>query len=196
VAVTAAGLDPDQQAMGYAAATHGDLGPDYAATARTYREHLRALGIAGTVHVLLDVHRPPEGQPLFVAAVEARGRLYDASALAELRAGLALASADTTTLLAARVLPSSHAWLVQERSLREPERTQYRVRFEGGRARDQELSEAAGVLVELLARGSPLRDTVQEYARACNGTPDQIQNAVLDFVRNALVSGLLVPAEG
>jgi hypothetical protein len=192
--VTADGLDPDSQAMSYAAATHGDLGPEYAVAARTYRDHLRSLGIAATRHVLLDMHRPADGAPLFAAAVQAR-KIYDAAALAEMRVSLALAAQDASVLLAARVKPSSHAWLVQERCLGDLERTQCRVRFDGGRARDQELSDAAAALVQLLAECSTLSEAVVEYARICPAPPEAVESAVLDFVREALVSGLLVQAE-
>jgi hypothetical protein len=181
--------------MGYAAATHGDLGPEYAATACTYRDHLRALGIESTLHVLLDVHRPEGDAPPFAASLEPRGRIYDAAALAELRAGLALASCRPATLHAARVRASPHAWLVQEKALADPERVQYRVRFDGGRARDQELSEAAAVLVDLLSREATVGDAVEAYARACASSSAQVENAVLGFVRDGLVSGLLVRAQ-
>lgn len=195
IAIVANGFDPDHQAMGYAAATHSELGPEYAATARTYRDHLRALGIESTAHVLLDVHRPATDAPPFAATLEPRGAIYDAAAMEELRAGLALASSSPDVLRTARVRPSPHAWLSQERALADRERVQYRVRFDRGRARDQSLSEAAAVLVDLLARTPTIDAAVDEYARACGSSPSEVENAVLGFVRDGLVSGLLVRAE-
>jgi SAM-dependent methyltransferase len=195
IAVTRPGLSPDQQSVGYAAATHSDLGPDYAALAATYRDHLHALGITGTTRVLLDLHVPRAGEPLFAAVAEARPGRFEAAWLAELRAGLSLASSGPPQLLAARVRPSRHAWLVQERSLAEPDRASYRVHFTEGRTPDQALSESAAALVEFVPACNTVADIVDAYARACETTPEQVQSSVLEFVRGALVSGLLVRAD-
>jgi methylase of polypeptide subunit release factors len=195
LAVTRDGLGPDQQSIGYAAATHSDLGRDYAALAATYREHLRALGITSTTRVLLDLHVPREGEPMFAAAVEARPGRFEAAWLAELETGLSLASAPASQLLAARVRPSRHAWLVQERSLAEPDRASYRVRFAEGHTPDQDLTEAAAALVELATQCDTVAEIVAAYAEACEATPDEVEGSVLPFVRGALVSGLLVRGE-
>ncbi len=193
LAVAATGLDAEQQALGYAAATHAQLGPEYAAAAIAYREHLRELGIVRTRHVLLAIERVGDGGPCFAARVEPRGsKPCDAAELAELRSALDAAARPDAELLRLPIRPSPHAWLVHEQPLAADAEPRVRVQFEGGRARDRELSPAAAALLEILAETETLADAVVGYAQACDASPDEVAGAVARFVRESLVSGLLV----
>ncbi|WP_146158032.1 methyltransferase [Enhygromyxa salina] len=197
VAVAAAGLGADQQALGYASTSHSQLGPDYAAAAIAYRDHLRELGIERTRHVLVLVERPPSAKaPCFSARVDTDGaRLHDASALTELRQALDAAAHPDAELLQLRVRPSPHALFVHERSLAGLGDDRLRVRFEGGHASDRELSEAAAALIEILAQTDTLTEAVEHYAQVCRATPEQVAASVARFVRESLVNGLLVVSD-
>lgn len=196
IAVAATGLDAEQQALGYAAATHAQLGPDYAAAAIAYRAHLRDLGIERTRHVLLSLERVDDGRPRFAARVEPRGaQPCDAAELAQLRAALDAAARPDAELLRLRVRVSPHAWLLHERPLVSSTDTadeRLRVRFDGGRALDRELTPAAAALVEILADAASLAEAIERYADVCEATPDEVAGGVARFVRDSLVSGLLV----
>ncbi|MBL4684243.1 MAG: methyltransferase, partial [Nannocystaceae bacterium] len=206
IIVVAQGHSADEQAIGYASTTYADLGPDYAAAAATYRDHLSALGISTSQHVLLQLSRLDAGAPSFVAEVGTRGkRVYDASALAELQAGLRVAAAGPQAMMSAKIKVSRHAWLAQEQAFAgsdpEPSDSQpsdthrLRVRFDGGRARDQSVSDAAGALLQILADTSELSVACQRYAEVCGTDVAAVQGAVFEFVRDSLVSGLLVVSE-
>jgi methylase of polypeptide subunit release factors len=197
IAVAAAGLDAEQQALGYAAATHAQLGPEYAAAAIAYREHLRELGIERTRHVLLALERVDDARPRFAARVEPRSaQPVDAAELAQLRAALDAAARPDTELLRSRVCVSPHAWLVHERALRpsadEADADErLRVHFAGGRALDRELTPAAAALIEILADTDSLAEAIERYAEACEASPAEVAAGVARFVRDSLVSGLL-----
>jgi hypothetical protein len=91
---------------------------------------------------------------------------------------------------------SPHAWLVHERLLGSAEAAaadeRLRVHFDGGRARDRELTPAAAALVEILADSDSLGEAIDRYADACEATPAEVAGGVARFVRDSLVSGLLV----
>ncbi|KIG14509.1 putative methyltransferase SCO0760 [Enhygromyxa salina] len=194
IAVAAKGLGADQQALGYASTSHSKLGPDYAAAAIAYREHLRELGIERTRHVLVLVERPDsDGAPRFSARVDTDGaRLHDAAALTQLRRALDAAALPDAALLQLSVRPSPHALFVHERSLAGTCDDRLRIRFEGGHASDRELSEAAAALIEILAQTHTLTEAVEHYAQMCRATPEQVAASVARFVRESLVNGLLV----
>jgi SAM-dependent methyltransferase len=195
IAVAATGLDAEQQAMGYAAATHAQLGPEYASAAMAYREHMRELGIERTRHVLLALEHVDDGRPRFAARVEPRGaQPCDAAELTQLRAGLDAAARPDAELLRSRVCVSPHAWLVHERTLAAGDHAEQRlrVRYDGGRALDRELTAAAAALVEILADSATLTEAIERYADACEATPVEVTDGVARFVRDSLVSGLLV----
>lgn len=195
IVVAATGLDAEQQALGYAAATHAQLGPEYAAAAIAYREHLRELGIERTRHVLLALERVDAARPRFAARVEPRGsQPCDATELAQLRVALDAAARPDAELLRLPVRVSPNAWLVHERSLAMTSSgpdERLRVRFDGGRALDRELTPAAAALVEILADAASLTEAIERYADACEATPAEVVGGVARFVRDSLVSGLL-----
>ena len=116
----------------------------------------------------------------------------EAAELGELHAALDAAARPDAELLRASVRPNHLAWLVHERALASSEDDRVRVHFEGGRARDRELSPAAAALVEILAQTDTLPEAIAHYAEACEASPDEVAGGVLRFVRDSLVSGLLV----
>ena len=191
-AVVAPGLSADAQAVGYASTAHGELDGAYAEAAAAYRAHLSNLGIETMRHVLLEIRRVGEGQPSFVAGVDTpRSRVYSAEELEALRRGIELASSPEVSKL--RVQASPHAWLGQEQHLCGAEAPRHRLRFEGGRATDQELSEAAAALVAMFADEVEVAEVVRRYAELCEAAPSEVEGAVLQFVRESLVNGRLVP---
>ena len=194
-AVVAPGLSADEQAVGYASTTHGELDEAYATSAAAYRAHLRRLGIETTRHVLLEIRRAAAGQPAFVAGVETpRTKVYAAPELEALRRGIELASSPAPTLAKLRVQPSPHAWLGHERRLAEPEEARHRLRFDGGRSTDQDLNEGAAALVDLITGEVEVEEVVACYAELCQAEPRDVEFAVHRFVRESLVNGLLEPA--
>jgi hypothetical protein len=82
--------------------------------------------------------------------------------------------------------------LVQEQALGPRRGHRLRVRFEDDRTPDFELSDGAAVLVEAAMQARIVRDVVKHYARAARAKPAAVQARVLEFVRGALVSGLLI----
>lgn len=196
VIIDAAGHASSELAIGYAAAAHSDLGPAYARAALAYAEHLEALGVEGTRHALVSLRSPAPGQPAFAVAVEPRtAHGYDAKALADLDAALALATLPPEQLLQHAVQVPPRTRLVQAQPLGNQGTYELRIEFNGGRARDQVLSDAAAMLLELVARTSSIAALVDEYAQACKGDAATVQAAVLDFVRSSLVKGMLMPAQ-
>lgn len=195
IVVTAPGMSADAQALGYAAAANVALGPDYAATAIAYREHLRTIGIERTVHVLLDVSVVEAGRPRFAARVEPRNAgVPTAGELAELRAGLDAAARPDAALLQLPVQVNPHALLVHERRLAGDGDERLIVRFDGGRGRERELSPAAAALLELIAQTPSLDAALARYAEACEAGVEDVASGVAGFVRESLVNGLLITA--
>lgn len=192
-AVTSPGHSADLSAIAYSTVRHPALDEAYRAAVRDGREHLAALGIEGSAHVLLLACRPRAGEsPMTVVLdTDSPGR-WDAEALAALRAGTALASSDDGRLMESEVRLSPRAWLVGEQPLERGKGHRLRVRFEGSRTPDLEISDAAAVLIEAARGGGTVRDLVRRYARSAGAKPAVVRAQVLGFVRQALVSGLLV----
>lgn len=190
--VIADGHAADRQAIGYASAAHSDLGQAYAASATAYRAHLESLGVEATHHVLVELARMPEGEPSFALELRTRGHaVYSATDLAELGAAAQAIIRPTPEFLAVRVRLSPRAWLCQEVQPASDKR-RFRVRFDGARARDRDLSEAAATLVELAAKTTTVRAIIEGYAEICGAAPADVERPVLEFVRESLASGLLV----
>jgi hypothetical protein len=198
IVVAPRGLDADRQALGYAATSHAELGPEYARAVRRYRRHLRELGIESTRHMLVAIERVAPTSSVFAVEIDPRaGRLPDAAELAGLRARLVAAAAPTQELLALRLGVSPHASLVHSRRLGPGEAgDELALRFSAGLARDRELSLAAATLIEMLARPEPatLAELVERYALECEAEAAEVVDGVTRFVRESLASGLLEPS--
>ncbi len=196
VVVDAPGHGVDDQALGYASAAHGDLGPDFARAAGAYWTHLRALGVDKTRHALLAIRRPSDGEPHYTVRVEPRSaRGYVADEIADTFAALRVATLPPAALLERRVMAPPTAQLVQAHPLGSEANSELRFHGPGGRAPDQSLSDAAAMLLDIIRRVDTIAEVVEAYAQTCSDEAATVEQAVLEFVRSALVSGLLVPAE-
>ena len=193
--VSAPGHGRHELALGYAAAADSTLGSAYADAARRYAAHLESLGIDSTRHVLVVLRRPVPDEPTWAISVEPRGAApYDAAGLERLEAALAVATLAPEDLREARVRPPEGALLVQLHPL---DGSEGALRFvcPTGRAPDQDLSDAAVRLFDLVTRTDTVGALIEAYAEACDDAPAQVESAVLEFVRKALVSGLFEPDE-
>ncbi len=198
--IDAPGHRAHELSLGYAAAADSTLGPDYAEAARRYAAHLAALDIEQTRHALVVLRRPLPNDPSWAVSVEPRGRSpYGAVDLARLEAGLNVATLAPADLRTRRLRPPVGARLLQTHLLDEgpDERASATTGFAcpGARAPDQELSDAAAHLVELASHSDTVGDLVEAYAQACSDDAARVESAVIDFLRKALVSGLLEPRD-
>ena len=192
-AVIAPGHSADVQAIAYSSVRNPALDAGYEASVLATLEHLHTLGIERSVHVLVFARRASEGEtPLAVVLETDRATRWDARAVDGLQRGAALAASSDEALLSSAIAVSPHAWLVQEQALGPRRGHRLRVRFEDDRTPDFELSDGAAVLVEAAMQARVVRDVVKHYARAARAKPAAVQVRVLEFVRGALVSGLLI----
>jgi hypothetical protein len=60
---------------------------------------------------------------------------------------------------------------------------------------DRELGDAALVLIDSIQQGRRLDEVIQRFATVASASPPDVQGRVLDFVRESLVGGLLVPRQ-
>ncbi|MCR9165764.1 MAG: methyltransferase [bacterium] len=194
--ITAMGHESHALAIGYAAAADSTLGPAFAEAAQRYAAHVEALGITHTRHALVVLRKPLPNEPSWAVSVEPRNHtLYGAPLLRRLDAAMALATLAPDDLVQAKVQPPAGAALVQSHPLDGQGPTTFRFVSPGGRAPDQELSSAALLLLDLAAQTDTVAALVEAYAEACEDDPARVKAAVLDFLRKALVSGMLEPRE-
>ncbi|MGH1345274.1 MAG: methyltransferase [Nannocystales bacterium] len=194
--VDAPGHRADELALGYAAAADSTLGPVYADAARRYAAHLATLKIEQTRHALVVVRRPVPGDASWAVSVEPRGRSpYGARDLARLDAALAIASLSLEDLRVQRLRPPAGAQLVQAQPFEDDTPSGLRLVCPGARVPDQELSDAAARLLELAGQTDTVGDLIEAYAESCSDEPARVESAVLDFLRKALVSGMLEAPE-
>ncbi|MCA9656156.1 MAG: methyltransferase [Myxococcales bacterium] len=182
------GNSPDVQAIGYAASSHPALDGDYGREAQRYREHLRAQGIERCEHALVALR--PGGPGLSVTIEQARLDGVDATVIADTWDAIAVASRPDERLLETVLGLPEGAWLVQEQASDGGE-LRLKLRLPPGRGGDEELSDAAAVLVDQLREPAPLAAVIRRYAAACRAEPEDVAAGVLDFVRQSLVSGRL-----
>jgi len=190
----------DQQATAYAAATLPTLGDDYARLVVRYASHLEARGLGTWARLLAVVARPLGTAPaggrftasLLVPTISGLGRDEIDAYLAALEVG----ALPPEALRRRRIRPHAAARIAEERSaIRPDEDPVRRVSFTGVcLAAAQELSDAAFVLVDLLARADDVGEAVQGYAEACGAMATEVEAQVIGFVREGLVRGLLRPA--
>lgn len=192
IVVATPGLSADRLAVGYAAIAHPHLDAAYAAAVRAYFLHLRRLNASRAHHLLVDVRRDPSAERSFAVTVSRRSLAgLDATALARIEAAIDLATDSDAALLAARLRICPGAAVEQSQPLDGGEPT-LRVRFCDPGRDAQELSDAAAVVVDALREGGTGSDVLAAYADAAEARPAEVQDAVLDFLRSALASGLVV----
>jgi SAM-dependent methyltransferase len=194
VVVATPGLSADRLAIGYAAIAHPRLDAGYAAAATRYFLHLRRLQATRAHHLLVDVRRDPSAERSFAVTVTRRSLAgLDAAALLRTEAAVDLATDTDAALLDARLSITPGASIEQAQAL-DGGHTTLRVRWADPGRDAQELSDAAAVVVDALRHGGTGRDALAAYAEAAETRPAEVHEAVLDFLRSALVSGLLAPA--
>ena len=192
--VIAPGHKADQQAIAYSSLKDPGLGERYAAAVMEYREHLAQLEIESSAHVLLVARRPREQEPAAVVTLDAESLArWDAAAVEELLARVELSLASDNTLMGSEVELSRRGVLLEERPLGGGQVRKFRVRFEGGMAPEMELSDAAAVFVDAVQRGGTARKVVERFAKAAGARPPEVRAQVLSFLRQMLISGLVLP---
>lgn len=188
------GNSPDIQAIGYAASSHPALGADYAQQVLRYREHLQARGIERCEHALVVLRRVEGAAGLSVTVEQPRLEGIDAAVIAETWDAIAVASRPDEHLLRTVVGLPPGAWLVQEQGTDGGE-LRLKLRLPAGRGGEEELSDGAAVLVDQLREPASLSTVVQRYAAVCHAAPEDVAAAVMDFVRQSLVSGRVVATD-
>ncbi|MBV1858965.1 MAG: PqqD family protein, partial [Nannocystaceae bacterium] len=179
-------------ALGYAAAADSTLGPAYAQAARRYAAHLTTLEIEQTRHALVVIRRPLPDDASWAVSVKPRGPSpYGAHDLGRLEAALAVASLAPADLRTQRLQVPAGAQLLQPHPLDDTPSPNPRFVSSSARAPDQELSHAAARLLEFASETDTVAELIDAYAEACSDDPATVEAAVLDFLRKALVSGLL-----
>ena len=58
---------------------------------------------------------------------------------------------------------------------------------------DRALSDAALVVIDSIRQGGRLDEAIQRFAAAASADPAEVESRVLKFIREPLVSGILVP---
>ncbi len=194
--LVAPALSAGAQALGYAALEAPELGDRYAAAVRRYRRQQVALGVSEWSHALVvlrtDAQTPAGGRYTVQLPVRSLSQ-GGPEALVTLLASLHIASLPDDALVEVAVQLHPRATLMEERAglHAEPFR---RVSFPGGAfASEQALTEAALALLEALEATPEVTSAVSQYAKLCDAEPSEVRRTVLDFVREGLGRGLLVP---
>jgi hypothetical protein len=190
--LTAPTLTPDVYALGYASLLDPTFGPRWRDITLRYRAHLRAMGIEEFSHALVCVCAEPLGYTMLLPVNGLRG--FNAAALDLHLAALRLASSEDGAMLGAAVRGHPGACWLEERdrpdSSMEP---RWRAKFEGVPFPDRGLSEPTWVLLGQLDGAESVGEAVARYAEVCGAAPQEVRTQVLDFVRDSLARGLLVP---
>ena len=196
VVLAAPALGPGAQAVGYAALEVPQLGPGYAEALRRYRSHLAKLAFTEWTHALVvlrtDPRLPPRGR--YTVQLPVRTLSQDGpDALVKLLGALELACLPDDALLATAVGFQPRAKLMEERTRpgAEPVR---RVTIERGAFGTERIVTDAGLaLLDALEEARDVAEAVDRYAQLCDAEPNEVRNTVLDFVREGLGRGLLLP---
>lgn len=195
VVLAAPGPSADLQAVGYAAVRDRDLGARYREALRTYRDHLAASGTVEFARALVLLRASDEPGGRLTVELPVPALHLDASALARYLAALDLAGAPEPALLRARVLPAPELRLREERDLAAPDAAPVRAAqfTPGWIGTDRQVGDAGAFLLEALARAGSVGEVVPRYVEA-GAEAAGAQRAVVDFVREALARGLVIPA--
>jgi SAM-dependent methyltransferase len=198
VVLAAPGPSADLEAVAYAALAHRSLGGAYADAVGRLRSHLEALGAASFTRALaiLRASDRPGGRLTVELPVPSLSGLGTA-AVDRYLAALDLASAPDAALLRARVRPAPEARLREERTPGAREAAVISVRFEPGYlGAERQVSEGGAFLLEALCGATSIEHAVAGFARAADAADAKARRTVLDFVREGLSRGMLVPAQG
>jgi SAM-dependent methyltransferase len=199
VLLSAAGASPDGEAMAYAALEARGFGAAYEATVRRYRQQLEDLGVTGilqTLALLRPASRRSRGMAASLPVDSLDGLSW--TRIESRLAALDVAALDDRALRSRALSFASGACWIEERSRPDPAaEATIRVRFgPGGLGADVELADNGAALIEAIEAAASVGEAVTRYAELCRCQPAEVERAVLDFVRNALGSGLLEPRRG
>jgi SAM-dependent methyltransferase len=196
VVLAAPGPSADLQAVAYAAVGDRGLGDGYRAALGRYRDHLEAVGAVAFSRALVVLRGADGPGGRFTVELPVPGLAgVGAAAIDRYLAALELASAPEPALLRGRAVPAPELRLREERTAAAPDEPPARsVRFEPGYVgTDRQVSEAGAFLLEALARAASVDEAVLRFAEATGDAPAGARPTVVDFVREGLSRGLLVP---
>lgn len=195
------GPAPAIQAAAFASVEDPGLGERYAATARSYLDHFRALGVRAMTGGLVVLSRPApaldDGRRYALALGVARV-YYDGATLEQFLRGLDLVEGRAEAVEGARLRVSSHARIAQEATAAgdAPEAqavirvvppsigTELRVGLDDLRVLEAvDAAESVGAALDALGRSRPTAATT---------TPGAAREDLLAFIRRALLHGALV----
>ncbi len=189
---------PDAIALGYAALEDPTLGAAYAESARRYREHIDLWGITEFHQALALLRAGRDGNPGGRFGIQLPVRTLAGigpAAIEVLFASLDLATADSGALLRAAVRPSPGARFVEVRSAPGAVDPALTVRFAPGAIGvEGELNPATLRLLELLGGAGSVAEALERHRADPASGAGGDREAALDFVRQGLAEGLLVPA--
>jgi SAM-dependent methyltransferase len=195
--LTAPGPSPDLQAVAYASLEVPDFGRTYEEVAVRYRRHVDALGVAEFTRAVALLRAVPARRgPGFTASLPVPSlERMSAPVLESALDGLDLACQDDQALLGSSVhLPPQTRW-IEERATADLDAPPTRsVRFPPGwLCGARELSDASAALLATLSKTPKVSAGLEAYATLCAASPNDVRRQVLDFVRESLGRGLLVP---
>ncbi len=191
-----AGLGPDRQALGYASLADQTFGERYAQAAVRYRTHLARQKIDEVTHTMVVARAPArlpnDGWTMSLVVPRFPDEWEE---LRTFLRGVDLAVAGEEAIANARVRPRDGASIVFERPPGAARGGEARsIRFaRPGIAVDRELTDAGGVIFDLLAAESSVGSAIDRFAKAMERSPVEVRPLVTAFVRDCLVRALLVP---
>ena len=189
------GHDADMASIGYAAVQCPDLDSSYSVAVARYRGHLASLSIERLSHVALVMWPTARARPRLSISLRVPTLLpWSAARLDRLVEAAQLATQPVETLLQCSVSLATDCRIIEERPLGDPGAGRVIVRFLDRHFADRELTDTGLVLVDAVRREQPLFESVKRFASAVSQTPEAVQDQVLEFVRQSLVSGLLAPS--
>lgn len=197
LALVSPGPPPDLQALFYAAMDDPDLGDEFARIATANRVHLEALGASAISRVLTLLRRPragerPGGRYRIVLQAPPVGRLRP-GAVREALEGLDLASGETGALHAARLSPPEDATFIGAwRSPADESPSRLEIKFgPGSLAQPRELGDGGWLLCGLFDGKRTVAEAFVPFAEAYDVSPEEAEETVTSFARDALARGML-----
>jgi SAM-dependent methyltransferase len=196
VVLAAPGPSPDLQAVGYASLEDRALGRAYGEAVKRYRNHLAALGATAFSRTLVVLSASPVPGGRFDVELPVAGLGgVDGAALDAYLAALQLAATPDVALLRVPARPAPGTRLREEHPADAPTAPPVRsIRFDrGGLGSDREISDTGAFLIETLAKAATIEEAAARFAEACGAGRAEARSKLVDFVREGLSRGLLVP---
>jgi hypothetical protein len=201
VAATAPAPPIELQSFVYAQLEDSSLGPHYVATAGRYLERLSTLDPPGFRQAAIMV-RSAAGPAIERRALTATFPVCGFGGATSRAADRFLAAADLATAPAAPLrrramrLTRRARWSVEGETPIVDGDVAWNVRFSpGALGVDQSLPQASVTLLLCIDAAANVDGGLAAYAQACDASVDEITTQALDFLRHALRTGLLEPAD-